>query len=291
MILVTGATGTVGRPLVDLLLAHGAKVRAVTRAPSAAALPDAVQVVEGDPALADDALDEVTALLLNPRALGRSADPQAVGTAAARLLDLARDRGATRVVTLSALNVDHDAAEQPSRLRGEYNKEVEAAAVASGLAWTALRSGYYAVNTITSWAAQIRAGDVVRGAHAGSTWAPLHERDLAAVAAHALLTDDLAGRRPVLTGPRSLTQPQMVAQIGAAIGRPLRFQEVPPEAAEQGMLRSGMPEALARGFLTLQARSYLQHDLVTGEVEQILGRPGLTFAQWADEHADAFRSR
>ncbi|MGN9844847.1 hypothetical protein ACTMTI_42635 [Nonomuraea sp. H19] len=116
----------------------------------------------------------------------------------------------------------------------------------------------------------------------------MHERDLAAVAAHALLTSDLAGRRPVLTGPRSLTQPQMVTAIGEAIGRPLRFQDVPAEMARQGMLHSGMPEALTDAFLTLQSRSYLQHDLVTGEVEAILSRPGLTFAQWATEHADAF---
>ncbi|MFI6907637.1 NAD(P)H-binding protein [Nonomuraea sp. NPDC050394] len=285
-VLVTGATGLVGRPLIDLLLAQGAKVRAVTRDARAAALPEGVDVVEGDPA---GALDGVSSLFLNPRALGAHPDPRTVTAAADRLLSLAREHGAGRVVTLSALNVDHDLDEQPSRLRGEYNKETEAAVTASGMEWTALRSGYYAVNTIGSWAAQIRAGDTVRGAYAAAAWAPLHERDLAAVAAHALLTGDLAGERPVLTGPRALTQQEMIETIGAAIGRPLRFEEVAPEAARQGFLRGGVPEALADGFLTLQARSYLQHDLVTGEVERILGRPGLTFAEWATEHAADFR--
>ncbi|MFC9976368.1 SDR family oxidoreductase [Spirillospora sp. NPDC127200] len=292
MILVTGATGTVGRPLIDLLLAQGAKVRAVTRDPLAASLPDTVQTVKGDPSRPEtiaDALDGVTALFLNPRALGQTPDPRTVSASATRLLALARDRGATRVVTLSALNVDHDLADQPSRLRGEYNKEVEAAAVASGMAWTALRSGCYATNTITSWAGQIRAGDIVRAPYPDSAWAPLHERDLAAVAAQALLTDTLTGRHPTLTGPKSLTQPQMIAAIGKAIGRPLQYQEVPPEAAKQALLRSGMPEPLAEGFLTLQARSYLQHDLVTGEVERILNRPGLPFTEWATDHASAFR--
>ncbi|MBB5082198.1 NAD(P)H-binding protein [Nonomuraea endophytica] len=309
-VLVTGATGTVGRPLIDLLLAQGAKVRAMTRDARAAALPDGVDVVEVDPARAlnnDQArvqdgdlgraqdgdlgrvLDGVSGLFLNPRALGHNPDPHAVTAAANRLLGLAREHGVERVVTMSALNVDHDLDEQPSRLRGEYNKEAEAAVTASGMEWTALRSGYYAVNTIGSWAAQIRAGDTVRSAYAGAAWAPLHERDLAAVAAHALLTGDLAGERPVLTGPRALTQQEMIETIGAAIGRPLRFEEVPPEAALQGLLRAGVPEALAAGFLTLQARSYLQHDLVTGEVERILGRPGLTFAEWATDHTSAFR--
>lgn len=282
-ILVTGASGNVGRPLVDLLLAQGAEVRAVTRDPAAAGLPDAVRAVTPD-----SEPEEIGAVFLNPRTLGTSPDPDVVGEAAARLLRTAREHGATRVVAMSALNVDHDAEDQPSRLRGEYNKEVEAAAAASGMEWTALRSGAYAGNALASWGAQIRAGDVVRGAYPESAWAPLHERDIAAVAAHALLTGDLAGERPVLTGPVSLTQPEMVASIGAAIGRPLKFEPVPPEAAREGMVRAGMPAALADGFVTLQARSYLQHELVSGEVERILGRPGFGFDAWAVEHAKDF---
>jgi hypothetical protein len=56
------------------------------------------------------------------------------------------------------------------------------------------------------------------------------------------------------------------------------------------MIRAGFPEALADGFVALQAESYGQADLVSGEVEKILGRPGLTYAEWAAEHADAFRN-
>jgi uncharacterized protein YbjT (DUF2867 family) len=220
-------------------------------------------------------------VFLNPRAIGKAAD---------ELLTLAREQGVKRVVAMSALNVEWDLARQPSRLRGEYNKEVEAAAVASGLQWAGLRSGWYAANAIGMWADQIRAGDVVRCTYAKSAWAPIHERDIAAVGAHALLTDELVGRLPVLTGPRSLTQEEMVTAIGAAIGRPLRFQEVPPEMAKQGMVQAGIPEAAAAGFLAMQAESYGQAGLVSGEVEQILGRPGLTFAEWTAEHAADFQN-
>lgn len=282
MILVTGATGTVGRPLIDLLSAAGADIRAVTRDPRAADLPAGVEVVEGDPARPATILDDlrgVTALFLNPRSIGTAAD---------ELMTLARERGVKRVVAMSALNVDFDLTRQPSRIRGEYNKEVEAAAVASGLEWVSLRSGSYAGNAIGMWAGQIRAGDVVRGPYPEAAWAPLHERDLAAVGAHALLSDELVGRRPVLTGPRALTQEQMVTMIGDAIGRPLRFQEIPPEAAEQGMIQAGFPAALAAGFLAMQAESYGQPGLVSGEVEKILGRPGLTYAEWAADHAADF---
>lgn len=284
VILVTGATGTIGRPLIDLLVGEGVEVRAVTRNPSSADdLPVEVEVVQGDPSrprTLASSLRGVTGLFLNPRA---------VGDAAVELLALAREHGVKRVVAMSALNVDFDLVRQPSRLGGVYNKEVEAAAVGSGLEWVGLRSGYYAVNTSRTWAGQIRAGDVVRGSYPESAWgAPLHERDLAAVGARALLTDDLLGRRPVLTGPQCLTQGEMVTIIGGAIGRPLRFEEVPPEAAKQGMVQAGFPEALADGFLAMQAESYGQPGLVSGEVEKVLGRPGLTFAKWAMEHVADF---
>lgn len=264
MILVTGATGNVGREVVNLLLEDGEKVAAVTRNPGTAVLPADVEVVEGDPSRPDtlaSSLRGVTGMFLNPRA---------VGDAAVELLALAREQGVKRVVAMSALNVDFDLVRQPSRIRGEYNKEVEAAAVGSGLEWVGLRSGYYAVNTIGTWADQIRAGDVVRGPYSESAWAPLHERDLAAVGARALLTDDLVGWRPVLTRPKSLTQ------------------EVPPEVAKQGMIQAGFPEALADGFLAMQAESYGQPGLVSGEVEKILGRPAQTYAEWAAEHVADF---
>lgn len=283
MFLVTGAAGLVGRPLVDLLVAEGAKVRAVTRDPRAAALPDGVEVVEGDPsqpATLGSALRGVTGLFVNPRSVGRAAD---------ELLALAGEAGVRRVVAMSALNVDYDFDLQPSRLRGEFNKEVEAAAVASGLEWTALRSGYYAMNAARSWASQIRIGDVVRSPYASAHWAPLHERDIAAVGVRALLDDDLLGRKPELTGPQCLTQEAMVTMIGEVIGRPLRYEEAPAEVAKQGMMQSGMPDSLAENFLRLQARSYLQPGLVTGEVERILGRPALPFAEWAAEHVADFQ--
>lgn len=185
MLLVTGATGTIGRPLIDLLTNQGAEVRALTRNPRAAGLPAGVEVVEGHPSRPEKIaplLDGVTALFLHPRA---------VGLAAAELLALARQRGVRRVVALSATNVDDNLDEQPSPYRGDRNKEVEDAAVASGLEWVSLRSSFFASNTLQAWGAQIRTGDVVRGPYATFAEAPIHERDLAGAGARALLTDEL----------------------------------------------------------------------------------------------------
>jgi uncharacterized protein YbjT (DUF2867 family) len=288
MILITGATGNIGRPLVDLLVDQGAKVRAVTRHPQAAGLPAGVEVVEGDPARPGTIapfLEGVTGLFVNPRS---------VGIAAGDLLALARERGVQRVVALSARNVDDDLARQPSRYNGDRNKEVEDAVTRSGLEWVSLRPGYFATNTLM-WAGQIRAGDVVRGPYAAATGpatggAPIDPRDVAAVGAHALLTDELVGRRPVLTGPQSLTQAEMVAVIGEVIGRPLRYQEIPPEAAKQGMVGLGFPEGFVDAYLSLLAEAVGRPALVTNEVEKALGRPARSYAEWVADHAAAFRA-
>jgi uncharacterized protein YbjT (DUF2867 family) len=284
MILVTGATGTIGRPLIDLLTIEGVDIRAVTRDPQAADLPAHVEVVEGDPSRPDTIaafLEGVTALFLHPRA---------VGDAAVELLALARERGVRRVVTLSAMNVDDDLAEQPSRFRGDKNKEVEDAAVGSGLAWVSLRAAFFAINTLHAWGAQICAGDVVRGPYATFAEAPIHERDLAGVGARALLTDELVGRRLELTGPQSLTHEEMVAVIGDVIGRPLRYQEIPPEAAKQGMVAHGFPEPFVEALMARYAKEVGQPARLTGEVEKILGRPARTYAGWVADHAAAFRN-
>jgi uncharacterized protein YbjT (DUF2867 family) len=128
MILITGATGTIGRPLIEVLGTAGADIRAVTRKGQAAGLPDGVEVVAGDPSRPDTIapfLEGITGLFLHPRTVGDAA----VG----ELLALAREQGVKRVVVLSAINVDDDPALQPSRYNGDRNKEVEDAAVASGL--------------------------------------------------------------------------------------------------------------------------------------------------------------
>jgi uncharacterized protein YbjT (DUF2867 family) len=287
MLTVTGATGTIGRPLVDALIGEGAKVRAITRDPQAANLPAGVEVAEADPSRPDTIapfLEGVSALFLHPRA---------VGLAAAQLLELARDRGVKRVVALSATNVDDTLDQQPSRYNGDRNKEVEDAAAASGLDWVSLRASSFAIDTLYAWGAQVRAGDLVRYPYASFAEAPIHERDLAGVAAHALRSDALVarrGRRLELTGPQSLTQQEMLAIIGEVIGRPLRYQEIPPEVARQGMVERGFPEPFVQALMARYARDAGQPAPVTGAVERILGRPARTYAEWVADHSAAFRA-
>ena len=173
-------------------------VRAITRTPTAGRFPDGVQVMDS----ALDALTGASAVFLNSRALGEQlADVVAVGP---------RHSGVRKLVALSAINADDDFSRQPSRVRGDRNKEVEQLCVDSGLAWVSLRPAVFATNFVGMWSAQIQAGDVVGGPYADASSAPIVEADIAAVAAHALSTDELVGQRIPLTGPQAFTNTELV---------------------------------------------------------------------------------
>ncbi|MDJ0356306.1 NAD(P)H-binding protein [Paenarthrobacter sp. PH39-S1] len=284
MIIVTGATGGVGRPLLRLLVDAGERVRAITRQPAPAGLPAEVDVVVADltsGAAVVDCLADAQAILINPRAVGDNAGP---------ILARAVEAGVTRAVVLSAINVEDDRERQPSRFRGDLNAEVEAAVIASGLEWTSLRSAIYASNMIGLWASQIRSTDVVYGPYAEAMAAPIVELDVAAVAAAALRTDQLLGQRVELTGPDSLSQRAMLTSIGEALGRELAYHEISPDAAREAMMRQGFPAGFADAYLRMLAFAVSAPTPVTDSVSDVLGRDATSLADWAAEHADAFRS-
>ena len=92
-----------------------------------------------------------------------------------------------------------------------------------------LRPTVFVTNFFGMWAPQIQAGDVVAGPYAAASTAPIVDRDISAVAAHALLTDELVGQRIPLTGPQALTNTELVDVIGGVLGRRLSYHEVPAE--------------------------------------------------------------
>ncbi|MEV4512087.1 NmrA family NAD(P)-binding protein [Dactylosporangium sp. NPDC049525] len=272
MILLTGATGTIGRHLLRILTEAGAPVRAVTRG---APLPgvESVRTVGAG-------LDGVTALFLHPRVAGDGAPG---------ILAAARAAGVRKVVALTALNVEDPEDQQPSRAVGDRNKELDLAARDSGLAWTTLRAAAFAGNTARAFGPQIKAGATVRYPFRAFQESLVDERDIAEVAARALREDALAGQALELTGPQSLTHGEQVATIGAVLHRPLCFEEVPAEVAQWQLVARGMPQAFA-GALMERYERHLdrpQHP-PTGVVQEVLGRPAIPFATWVADHADAF---
>jgi len=274
-IVVTGATGNVGRPLVSLLAAAGAQVRAITRSPNTAGFPDGVQAMDS----AADALPGASAVFLNSRALGDSL---------ADVIAAARRGRVTKLVALSAINADDDFSRQPSRFRGDRNKEVEQFSIDSGLAWVSLRPTVFATNFVGMWAAQIQAGDVVGGPYAQASSAPIVEADIAAVAARALLTDELVGQQVPLTGPQAFTNTEMVQVIGRVLGRPLQYFEAPPDLVRQRFIAIGLGAEFADAYTAMQAAAVDKPALVTHEVEKIAGRPATTFARWIADHRQLF---
>ncbi len=274
-ILVTGATGNVGRPLVNLLAEAGARVRAVTRHPDSAQFPAGVQVVGSAAA----GLPGASAVFLNSRALGDEL---------ATVVDLARREGVKRLVALSAINADDDHSRQPSRFRGDRNFEVEQHAVDSGLEWVSLRPTVFATNFFGMWAPQIQAGDVVGGPYAAASTAPIVDADISAVAAQALLTDELLGQKIPLTGPQALTNAELVEVIGTVLARRLRYQEVPPEFVRQRFIGIGFSAEFADAYMALLEETVSRPALVTHDVEKILGRPAQSFADAVAANRELF---
>jgi uncharacterized protein YbjT (DUF2867 family) len=279
-ILVTGATGTIGRQVVSQLLAMDVQVRAMTRDPDAAGLPPGVEVVRGDltdPATLDGCLEGVEAVFL-------------VWTAPAATVPAVVDRiarQARRVVFLTAPHKTPHPLFQQTNPLAEMHAEIERLIQASGLQWTFLRPGMFAANALSWWGPRIRAGDVVRWPYADVPTAPIHERDVAAVAVRALLEDGHEGAEYVLTGPESLSHREQVATIGEVIGRPLRFEEISPEEARREL---PFPTPALDMLLRAWAAAMGHPAFVTSTVEEITGRPARTFRDWVADHAGELRT-
>ena len=265
-ILVTGATGNVGRLVVDELLAQGATdVRALTVNPARAALSPHVEVVRGylgRPETVVPALAGVDRMYLAP--LLETVD---------EITRLAAEAGVRHIVDLA----------------GDENTDwrpIEVAVEASGVTWTHLEAGEFMANALM-WAPQIKAGDVVRDANPEAATAPIAVEDIAAVAARVLLDGGHDGKVYALTGPETLTRRERIRQIGRALGRELVYQELDREAAI-AELRPTMGEYADR-YVDGQALMVHHPQVVTTTVSDITGRPGTTFAWWASANADQFR--
>ncbi|MCW3841608.1 NAD(P)H-binding protein [Micromonospora yasonensis] len=275
MILVTGGTGNVGANVVRELLDAGERVRILSREPHSRSFPDGVEVVRGDLARPESlpaALSGVgRAFLMSPAFAGADG-----------FLDAARRAGLRHVVLLSSSSV---LSETPGFIGGQHQR-LEQAVLDSGLPWTFVRPGAFMTNDL-AWAPQIGNGAVVRGVYGNAAMAPVDPRDIAAVAVRALL-ERRVGEAPVLTGPQSLTQIERVRIIAEAIGRPLRFEEVPPDQYREQMLHHGMLASVIDQLIAgLAARDGTVAD-ISPVVEEIAGRPAFTYAQWAAHRAAAF---
>jgi len=279
-VLVTGATGRVGRVLIDHLLSADVPVRALTRQPAAAGLPAAVEVVSGDltaPESLDAALQGVSAVYLVWTATHATA-PAVVERLATHAL---------RVVFLSSPHqTPHPFFQQPNPM-ASLHADIEHLIADAGLASTIIRPGMFASNALNWWAASIRDGDVIRWPYGAAETAPIDERDVAAVVARALYQDGHAGGDYVLTGPESLSQTEQVSIIGAAIGRHIHFEELSPDDFRRETAES-WPRSVVDMLLAAWRATIGRPAFVTSTVFDVLGSPPRTFHLWAADNATAF---
>ena len=265
-ILVTGATGNIGRMVVDHLVARGADdVRALTTNPARARLPDGVEVAEG----------YLRRLETLPAAFA-GVDRVYLAPVLETVTDavrLAREAGVRHIVDLSG---DETTEWQP----------ITQAVEASGLAWTHLYAGEFVENTAV-WADQVRTTGEVREPYPDAANAPVAMDDIARVAAAALLQDGHEGHTYTLTGPETMTRAERARRLGVVLGRELAFRQVSLDEAA-AVLEPAMGE-YARWYLEGFAGMADSPQSATTTIADVTGSPATTFEQWATANVDAFR--
>ncbi|UWE13495.1 NAD(P)H-binding protein [Actinacidiphila bryophytorum] len=292
MIVVTGATGNVGRQVVAALAAPAAEnsgatapqVVAVSRRPAEPAGPGQGQEQNpepGRPRVIHRQADLGSPDTLRPAFEGADAlfllvagdDPHAV-------LDAAKTAGIRRVVLLSS----QGAGTRPQAYA--HAAAFEAAVRDSGLEWTVLRPGGFASNAF-AWAETVRTRRTVFAPFGDVALPVVDPADVAQVAAAVLREPGHAGRTYELTGPAALSPRERASALGAALGEPVDFVEQSRAEAREQML-GFMPEPVADATLGILGEPLPAEQAVTPDVERVLGRPAGSFAAWAAGHRAAF---
>ncbi|MEU2669357.1 NAD(P)H-binding protein [Streptomyces sp. NPDC007164] len=279
MIVVTGATGNIGRPLTRALAEAGEQVTAVSR--HAVEVPDGVRHVAADlaePLSLAPALDGAKALFLL-----LSGDLHAPQARPADIIGLAAASGVRRVVLLSSQGV----ATRPLGPSRVAMRALEDALRESGLDWAVLRPGGFASNAL-AWAESVRTHGTV-AAPFGDTGVPVIDPvDIAEVAAACLLDDRHTGGIFELTGPEVITPRQQAVAIATALHSPVRFHELTRDEAKATMTRF-VPAELADDTLDIIAAPNPAELRISPDVERVLGRAPRPFNDWVDRNIAAFR--
>ena len=283
MILITGATGTVGSEVVKRLSAQGIRVRAVTRNPRKAAANRLahIEFVAGD---FDDSHSLRRACSGVDRAFLLSDSTDHAERQQIAFANVARKCGVKHIVKLSQLHAD---AKSPGRFL-RYHASVEAAIQAFGLSYTFLRPNLY-MQGLLNFRQSITQQSAFFAAAGEARISAVDVRDLAAVAVAALTTSLHDNKTYSLTGPEALTFTRMARQLSKAIGRPITFTDVPPATMRAALIDLGMPAWQADGLLE-EFEMYRRGEAAGVEpgVQEALGRAPRSFAEFARDYAPQF---
>jgi (4-alkanoyl-5-oxo-2,5-dihydrofuran-3-yl)methyl phosphate reductase len=279
MILITGASGTVGRALTQQLLETRQPVRVLTRnAKKLSDLNGKVEVAVGDldkPETLRPALEGVVRLFLVTASTQQDAN----------VLQVAKEVGVRQVVKLSTLE-----AVDPLMIEHvKWHREREELIRASGLAWTFLRPTMF-MSTALEWADSIRQIGVFYYPGGKGRVPAVDPWDIAAVAAASLTESGHEGQAYALTGPEALSFGDMAGILSKVLEKPVRYMDIPDEAVAEQMHNAGLPDYVIEGLIgTFAAIRAGRLGYCTEDVEKITGRQAQSFEMWCREHVDAFQ--
>jgi uncharacterized protein YbjT (DUF2867 family) len=281
MILITGATGNIGRELIPLLLETGQPIRVFVRDERKVAhLDKRIERVVGD-------LDKPETLVPAVKGVERIFLVTYETQQDINVIEAAQRAGVRHIVKLSTL----EATDHKIQV-GKWHYEREELIRASGLDWTFLRPGMFMSNSIEWWAESIKGQNSVffPGGKKGQV-APVDPRDVARVAACALTQYGHHGQAYELTGSELFTIGEMVQVISKVLGKSIQYVDIPSIAAKLFMLKTGMDKTLVNALMEmLKSLRRNEGAIATDTVERITGQPPRTFEAWCHEHIKAFQT-
>ncbi len=278
MILVSGATGNVGKELVGFLLDKSAKIRVLVRDPKKAAhWGNRVEIVVGD-------LDQPETLIPAMQGVEKlyfvTPEPKQV----ANLLNAAKQAGVKHVIKQSTIEAGR------SLGPGKWHRQQEELIKSMGFEWTFLRPTMMMVNTIEWWKETIKLQNAVYFPGGKGKVPPVAPRDVARVACTVLTESGHEGKVYELTGSEALSIGEMVEILAKALGKPIQYTDVPVFAAAISLLRFGLPLYVLKGLMhTLGALRKSEYEYVTYAVEYIGKHESQTYEQWCRENVGAFQ--
>ncbi|TWS21862.1 hypothetical protein FK268_22765 [Tsukamurella sputi] len=277
MIIVTGATGVIGRRVTEHLVAHEVAVRATSRTPATVGLPVGVDVVSSATP-ADEVLDGCSALMIIAPALGERAEERLAAIVAA-----ANAAGAHRLVHLSTASVT-----DPRSATGAHHRCLEAVVEGFSGVGHVLRPVPFAMNTAHWWGPTVRAARFAEAPYLDVPMVPVDERDVADMAAALLLGTREPGGPLHVTGPEVLSSRQQLAVIAGELGTPIDVRPIEPDEVRRRLTAAGVPlpavDSLLRSFEVAAEHPARP----TGTAQRVLGRPARDYASWVRDHRSAF---
>lgn len=275
-VLVTGATGKVGRHLVHRLLDDGHHVRALTRRPDDAGLPTEVDLRIGDPSqpvATKEAARGADAAFFNWMGFDAAGARESVDALASEV---------EHIVYLSAAQLQHGTEGVMPGVWADVEEEIRTTATD----WTFLRAGAFAANAL-GWATSIRAGEPVLIPHPEAVRSSVHEADVAEAAWRCLVEPFHRGRAYSITGPEELTRREEAEMIGEAIGRPVTVLQQDMDEA-LGQLAAWSSLDFATAALGYWATLVTDPERASHDFYKLVGHPPRRFAQWATDHREDF---